>query len=107
MALDSPSIPPFPQRMMIYALTILFAVGLAVVGVRWFGMRGEEMIVFEGGLLFLVAGSGRAPRLFAAVRQARYFGSISNDRVVRITLVVLAAFILLAVLGRRVLFPTT
>ncbi|HEX9127665.1 MAG TPA: hypothetical protein VF850_00740 [Gemmatimonadaceae bacterium] len=93
--------------MMIYALTILLAVGIAIVGARWFGMRGEEMILLEGALLFLIAGSGRAPRLFAAVRQARYFNAISSDRVMRGVLIILAVLILLAVVLLRALAPTT
>jgi hypothetical protein len=107
MAPDSSSIPPFPQRVVIYALAILLAVGGAVVGVRWFGLRGEESLILECALLFLIAGSGRAPRLFGAVRQARYFSEISSDRVMRSVLVILAVLMFFAVLVRRALFPTT
>jgi hypothetical protein len=68
MVLKSSPIPPFAQRIMIYALVVVLAVGAAVAGVRWLGLRGEETLMVEGAILFLIAGSGRAPRLFAAVR---------------------------------------
>jgi hypothetical protein len=93
--------------MLIYALSILLAVGAAIVGVRWFGLRGEEMLMLEGAVLFLIAGSGHAPRLFAAVRQAGEFNGVSNDRVMRGILITIAVLVLVAVFVRRVLFPTT
>ena len=101
------SAPPFPERLLIYALVILLAVGGAVVGVRWLGLRGEETLMVEGAVLFLVAGSGRAPRLFAAVRKAGEFRGVSNDRVMGNLLFILAVLLLLAVLLRRALSPTT
>jgi hypothetical protein len=107
MAVDSSSIPPLLQRVLIYASVILVAVAAAVGGVRWFGFLGEETLLLEGAILFLVAGSGRAPRLFAAVRQAGEFRGVTNDRVMRSILIVLAALIMIAVIVRRVLFPTT
>jgi hypothetical protein len=46
MALDSLSAPPpFVQRVVIYALAIVVAVAAAVVGVRWLGLRGEEVLL--------------------------------------------------------------
>jgi hypothetical protein len=106
MALDNVSAPPFAQRIVIYALAILVAVAAAVVGVRWLGFRGEEMLLLEGAVLFLVAGSGRAPRLFGPVRRAGWFRSIPNDRIMSSILLVLGAVVALAVLLRRALFPT-
>lgn len=93
----SSSIPPFPQRVLIYALIIVLAIGAAVAGVRWLGLRGEETLMVEGALLFLIAGSGRAPRLFAAVRQDGEFSGVSNDRVMRSILIIIAVLILLGV----------
>ena len=106
MPLDSLVPPPFAHRVVIYAMAIVLAVAAAVVGVRWLGLRGEEMLFFEGAVLFLVAGSGRAPRLLAAVRRAGWFSAVPNDRVIRSILIILAVVILLAVLLRRALFPT-
>jgi len=107
MVLDSPSAPPLPQRILIYAFAILLAVAAAVAGVRWLGLRGEETLMVEGSVLFLVAGSGRAPRLFGAVRRAGEFRGVSSDRVMRSLLLILAVLILLAVFVRHALFPTT
>jgi hypothetical protein len=107
MVLDTSAAPPFRQRVLIYAFAILLAVAGAVAGVRWLGLRGEETLMVEGAGLFLVAGSGRAPRLFAAVRRAGEFRGVSSDRVVRSLLVILAVLMLLAVFARRVRFPTT
>lgn len=59
--------PPFAQRLVIYAVAVVLAVGAAVAGVRWLGLRGEETLLVEGAVLFLIAASGRAPRLFGAV----------------------------------------
>ena len=107
MVLDSPSAPPLTQRILIYAFAILLAVAAAVAGVRWLGLRGEETLMVEGAVLFLVAGSGRAPRLFGAVRRAGEFRGVSSDRVMRSLLIILAVLILLAVFVRHALFPTT
>jgi hypothetical protein len=107
MALDRSSIPPFSERVVIYASVILIAVGAAVLGVRSFGLRGEEALMLEGALMFLIAGSGHAPRLFGALRRGRYFSEISSDRALRSILIILAVFIFLAVFLRRVLSPTT
>jgi hypothetical protein len=107
MALHSSALPPFPQRLLIYALAILVAVGAAIAGVRWFGLRGEETLMLEGAVLFLIAGSGRSPRLLGAVRRAGEFSAVSNDRVMRSLLVILGVLIFAAVFVRRVLFPTT
>lgn len=98
----SSSIPPFPQRVLIYALVIVLAVGGAVAGVRWLGLRGEETLLVEGAVLFLIAGSGRTPRLFAAVRQDGEFRGVSNDRVMRSILIIIAVLLLLGVYLVRV-----
>jgi len=98
----SSSIPPFPQRVAIYAVIVVLAVGGAVAGVRWLGLRGEETLLVEGALLFLIAGSGHAPRLFAAVRQGREFSTVSNDRVMRSILIIIAVLLLLGVYLVRV-----
>lgn len=98
----SSSIPPFPQRVLIYVVVIVLAVGAAVAGVRWLGLRGEETLMVEGALLFLIAGSGHAPRLFAAVRQDGEFSAVSNDRVMRSILIIVAVLILLGVYLLRV-----
>jgi hypothetical protein len=91
------SIPPFPQRLLIYGLTIILAVAGAVAAVRWLGLRGEEALMVEGAVLFLIAGSARAPRLFAAVRQDGAFSWTSSERIVRSILIVIALFILFGV----------
>jgi len=98
---------PFPERLLIYAVVILLAVGGAIVGVRWLRLRSEETLMVEGAVLFLVAGSGRAPRLFAAVRKAGEFRGVSNDRVVGNLLLILAVLLLLAGFLRRALSQTT
>src|SRR5690242_935082 len=104
MAPDSLSAPPLAQRVVIYALAILMAVAAAVLGVHWLGLRGEEMLMLEGAVLFLVAGSGRSPRLFGAVRRAGWYRSVHNDQVMRSILLILGVVIALAVLLRRALF---
>ena len=96
------SIPPFPQRVLIYAVVIVLAVGAAVAGVRWLGLRGEEALMVEGAVLFLIAGSGRAPRLFAAVRRGGEFSAVSNDRVMQSILIIIAVLLLLGVYLVRV-----
>jgi uncharacterized membrane protein YidH (DUF202 family) len=106
MALDGTSAPPFAQRVLIYALAVVAGVAAALAGVRWLGFRGEEMLFLEGGVLFLVAGSGRTPRLFGAVRRAGWFGAVPNDQVMRGILLIIGAVTVLAVLLRRALFPT-
>ncbi len=98
----SSSIPPFSQRVLIYAVVIVLAVGGAVAGVRWLGLRGEQTLLVEGALMFLIAGSGHAPRLFAAVRQGGEFRGVSNDGVMRSVLIVIAVFLLLGVYLLRV-----
>ena len=89
------------------AAVILVAVGGAVAGVRWFGLRGEEALMVEAAILFLIAASGRAPRLFGAVKRARYFNLVSDDRAMRSILVILAVLMVVAVFVRRAMFPTT
>jgi hypothetical protein len=101
------SIPPFPQRFLIYAVTVVLAVGGAVAGVRWLGLRGEEALMVEAAVLFLIAGSGRAPHLFSAVRQAGEFRGVSNERVMRSILIIIAILILFGVCLPRVLGPST
>jgi hypothetical protein len=51
MVLKSSPFPPFAQRIMIYALVVVLAVGAAVAGVRWLGLRGEETLMVEGAIL--------------------------------------------------------
>jgi hypothetical protein len=51
MVLKSSPIPPFAQRIMIYALVVVLAVGAAVACVRWLGLRGEETLMVEGAIL--------------------------------------------------------
>jgi hypothetical protein len=101
------SIPPLPQRFLIYSVLVVLAVGGAVAGVRWLGLRGEEALMVEGSVLFLIAGSGRAPRLFSAVRQAGELRGVSNEQVMRSILIIIAVLILLAVWLPRVLGPST
>jgi len=107
MVLVSPSAPPLSQRILIYAFSILIAVAAAVAGVRWLGLSGEETLVVEGAVLFLVAGSGCAPRLFSAVRQAGEFSGVESDRVMRSVLLILAVLMLIAVLVLHAQYPTT
>ncbi len=87
---------------MIYALVVVLAVGGAVAGVRWLGLRGGETLMVEGAILFLIAGSGRAPRLFAAVRQDGEFSGMSNDRLMQSILIFIAVLILIGVYLLRV-----
>jgi flagellar biogenesis protein FliO len=61
----------------------------------------------EGAVLFLIAASGRAPRLFAAVRQDGAFSSIPSERIVRSILIVIAFFVLLGVYLLRTFGPAT
>jgi len=105
MALKSSSIPPFGQRVMIYALVVVVAVGASVAGVRWLGLGGEETLMVEGAILFLIAGSGLAPRLFAAVRQGGEFSGVSNDRLMQSILIIIAALILIGVYVLRMHAP--
>jgi hypothetical protein len=107
MGLANSSIPPLAQRVLIYALFVALAVGGAVAGVRWLGLRGEETFMVEGAILFLIAGSGHAPRLFAVVRQGGEFRGVSNDRVMRSILIVIALLLLIGVYILRVHGPST
>jgi hypothetical protein len=86
---------------------MLLAVAAAVAGVRWLGLRGEEALAVEGAVLFLVAGSGHAPRLFSAVRRAGEFSGVESDRVMRSLLLILAVLMLVAVFVLHAQFPTT
>jgi len=84
----------WPRFLFGWLAIIVTILGSAIAALVWFNVEGPAVIFGMFGALFVVASTQRPAALYSVVRNAGWFAAITNDRVMRLILLLLGLIFL-------------
>jgi len=89
-------VPPLRVFIAVYTGFVLGSVGLALLLDQALGLPARGGVLVLSGGIFVVASSGRPWWLYETMRRVRWFGSIRSDATMRMLLLLIGVFAVVA-----------